>query len=87
MTRNQQLRSQKNLQAQATLNFIDAAFFVKNVTAHHWIEVNKKTLILFQIKRQQNWINLIIVNNILLVFPLRSAYHNLKHKNVESSIF
>ena len=44
----------KKLQAQATLNFIDAAFFVKNVTVHHWIQVNKKTLILFQIKHLQN---------------------------------
>ena len=63
MIRIQQLRSPK-LQAQATLNFIYAAYLVKNVTAHHWIEVNKKPLLLFQIKRQQNWINLIIVYNI-----------------------
>ena len=52
------------LQAQATLNFIYAAYWVKNVKAHLWIEVNKKRLLLFQIKRQQNLINLIIVYNI-----------------------
>ena len=37
-------------EAQATLNFIDAVFLIKYVTTHHWIEVNKKTLILFQIQ-------------------------------------
>ena len=73
------------LRAQATLNFICAAYLVKNVTAHHWIEVNKKPLLLFQIKRQQNCINLVIGYKHswiwkLLVFPLRSAYHILTTK-------